>query len=233
MSAQRAVDGGGSSARRERAGEEERTPERIGNVNIGPVYWGSHPGETLEKVMAVLIAQDHPQTRRRSPSSGDGGVDLMVPDSDGLHVRQVKGFAGRVGSGRRKQIEKSYKTLIKDPRLQRPIIRWTLTVPIDATSGEEKWFEELTQDAPFPCDWEGEVFWHSMASRHPHVIDYYLRDGRERVEARSKLLLGTATSAAGPLTALDVAGHFELLRGALNREDPHYRYEFVTGPAAT
>lgn len=46
---------------------------------MGPVDWGAYPGEMLELPMAVLIAQDHPDTIRRVPASGDGGIDLMVP----------------------------------------------------------------------------------------------------------------------------------------------------------
>jgi hypothetical protein len=183
-------------------------------------------------VMAVLVAQDHPGTIRRTPSSGDGGVDILIPDGDGFHVRQVKGYVGRIGARRKREIEESFKTVSRAPRLQRPITRWGLTVPIDPTSGEQDWFEQLTNDAPFPCDWDGEVFWNKLAARHSHVIDYYLRDGRSRVEQRAQMLLRISSSAADPLTPNDVAGHLELMRASLNREDPHYRYEFVTGPAA-
>jgi hypothetical protein len=56
---------------------------------LGPVRWGSYPGEYLELAMAVLLAQDHPETLRRTPASGDGGIDLMVPDGEGYEVRQT------------------------------------------------------------------------------------------------------------------------------------------------
>lgn len=201
-------------------------------MNVGPVYWGSYPGEMLEKIMAVLIAQEHPGAMRRTPSSGDGGVDILIRDGDGWHVRQVKGYTGRLGGRRRNEVEKSFKTLCTDPRLEAHITRWDLTVPIDPTSGEQEWFESVTRDADFPSGWDGEVFWHAIAARNPHVIDYYLRDGRGRVESRARMLLEISNSPTEPLSANDVAGHLELLRASLNREDPHYRYEFVTGPAA-
>jgi hypothetical protein len=186
----------------------------------------------LEKVMAVLVAQDHRDVLRRTPSSGDGGVDLLIADGDGWHVRQVKGFTGRVDAGRRRQVQDSFEEVCEDPRLDRPITKWSLTVPIDPTSGEQEWFEGLTASAPFPCNWDGEVFWNSMASCHPHVIDYYLRDGRERVESRARALLDVSSAPSLPLSANDVAGHLETLRTSLNQDNPHYRYEFVTGPAA-
>lgn len=199
-------------------------------VTTGPVYWGSYPGETLEKVMAVLISQREDRALRRTPSAGDGGVDILVESDKGWHVRQVKGFVGRLDGTRRRQVEDSLSTLLEDPRLSRPIVHWSLTVPMDPTSGEQEWFESLTADAPFPCDWEGEVFWHQLAADHPQVIDYYLRDGRAQVEQRAEALLDAARAPGGPISAVDVAGHLETLRTSLNSDDPHYRYEFVTGP---
>jgi hypothetical protein len=199
-------------------------------VAIGPVYWGAYPGETLEKVMAVLVAQEHEETARRTPASGDGGVDLLTPSEAGWHVRQVKGFSGRMKANRRRQVEESFKRVLENPRLDGPIARWTLSVPIDATPGERQWFDDLVQGAPFPCYWEGETQWHSFAARYPYVIDYYLGNGRERVAARSDVLLSAArATSSGELSAADVAGHLEALRSQLNVEDPHYRYEFHTG----
>lgn len=178
--------------------------------------------------MGVLVGQDHPDAMRRTPSSGDGGVDLLIPEGDGWHVRQVKGFTGRMTAKRRRQVEKSFAAVIADPRLGRPIVRWTLAVPIDATSDEQAWFESLTADAGFTCHWEGELFWNGIAAKHPHVIDYYLRDSRARIEDRCESLLAVTRSASEPVSATDVAGHLEILRSSLNRDDPHYRYEFAT-----
>ena len=189
--------------------------------------------------MAVLQSQEHPDAIRRTPSSGDGGVDILVPEDNeqSWHVRQVKGFADppRMTSGRRRQVESSLDAVLADPRLNRPICRWSLTAPIDPTSGEQDWFEQITAQAPFPCSWEGKVYWDRMASRYPHVIDYYLRDGRSRVEQRANALLSAvqAPSASDPLQAIDVAGHLDVLRAYLNKDDPHYRYEFLTGARPT
>jgi hypothetical protein len=196
-------------------------------VTAGPVHWGSYDGDFLEKVMAVLVAQDHPNTIRRTPSSGDGGVDLLIPADGGYEVEQVKGFTGRLDDGRKRQVKDSWDALVK-PRLDRPIVAWRLVVPIDPTSGEQVWFNKLVAGAPFPCEWRGEVHWHNLASKHPHVIDYYLEGGRERVARRAEALLGAATDPRQPLTAVDVASRLEMLQSALMRDDPHYRYDFMT-----
>lgn len=179
--------------------------------------------------MAVFISQEEPQSIRRTPPTGDGGVDILTARDDGWHVRQVKGFVGRMKPNYRKQVEHSFATVLDGPRLDAPIAAWSLTVPIDPTSGEQQWFEQMVADAPFPCNWEGEIYWHGMASKHPQVVDYQLRNGRARVEERSAILISAAEAASSPLTTLDVAGHLEALRASLNRDDPHYRYEFLTG----
>lgn len=201
-------------------------------MTVGPISWRPWPGEVLERVMAVLVAQDEPDAMRRTPSQGDGGVDLMIPMGDGWHVRQIKGFADRIGSNEKRQIRHSFEQVRNDPRLGKPIVKWTLTAPIDITSGEQAWFEELTVDAPFPCTWDGQTYWDGMAAKHPHVIDYYFRDGRARVEDALRALVGAATTSAGSVLKLrDVEGHIANLRVLLNREDPHYRYEFSTTAA--
>lgn len=194
----------------------------------GPAHWGSYTGETLEKVMAVLVAQDFPDVRRRTPSSGDGGVDLYRSVDGGYHVTQVKGFSGRLGTNQRRQVEKSLERLRSDPRLDQSVVEVLFTAPIDLTEGEQRWFDELVADAPFPCTWEGEVAWNSRAAQHPHVIDYFFSDGRDRVTKAKEALSGAFSAAAeGNLTVADVTGGLELMRQRLNREDPHYIYDFT------
>ena len=61
-------------------------------MSSGPIYWPSYPGEMLEAVMAVLVAQDRPDVLRRTPSSGDGGVDLVIPSATGYQSQQMRGF---------------------------------------------------------------------------------------------------------------------------------------------
>jgi hypothetical protein len=200
-------------------------------VVVGPVDWGAHPGETLERVMAVLVAQDHPDTIRRTPASGDGGIDLLVPMDSGYAVHQVKRFTGRIRSGEQRQIEDSWRTVMEAPRLNRPIIAYTLVVPTDPTPNEQHWFEQLTQDAAFPVSWRGQVHWDSLATKHPHVIDYFFGGGRERVAQRSISLQQAVVNPTEPLRPIDVSMQLASLVQALNRDDPHYRYDLQTSAA--
>ena len=185
-------------------------------VDVGPVAWGAHSGEVLERVMAVLLAQEHPNVIQRTPSSGDGGVDVCIPVQGGFDVHQIKRFAFRIGANERRQIKDSWETLRADARLGRPIVSYQLVVPVDPTSDEQAWFEQLTHGAPFPCEWRGAVYWDSMAAKYPYVIDYYLRDGRARVEARADALL-SRFRAGEPLHPHDVVVSLDQLRTAVNR----------------
>jgi hypothetical protein len=103
---------------------------------------------------------------------------------------------------------------------------------MDPTSEDERWFRQLTAQAPFPCDWKGQLFWDSKAAKHAHVIDYYLRDGKARLEEKVRDLQHLFAQPGTPLRAADISGRLESLRAAINRDDPHYRYEFSTSATA-
>jgi hypothetical protein len=137
---------------------------------VGPVHWGSYPGDVLERVMSVLLFQERPTAWRRRPSQGDGGLDVGEPNPDGYHVYQIKGFARSMDRSRRRQVRESLQRVLDDPRLDRPITGWSLVVPLDPTSEDEEWFRQLTAQAPFPCDWKGQVFWDgAVALRRPRA----------------------------------------------------------------
>lgn len=181
--------------------------------------------------MAVFVAQEHRDTIRRTPASGDGGIDLLVPMDGGYEVQQVKRFTGRIRSGERRQIEESWQTVLEAPRLDHPILAYALVVPTDPTPDEQRWFDELTQDAGFPAAWLGQVHWDSLATQHPHVVDYFFGGGRERVAQRSISLQQAVVNPTEPLQPIDVAMQLSSLVQALNRDDPHYRYDLRTSAA--
>jgi hypothetical protein len=195
---------------------------------VGPVHWGSYRGDLLERVMSVLLFQERPTAWHRRPSQGDGGLDVGEPKADGYHVYQIKGFTRSMGSSQRRQVGDSLQRILEDPRLDRPVTGWSLVVPVDPTSENERWFAQLTAQAPFPCDWKGQLFWDSEASKHPHVLDYYLGDGKARLKGKVRDLQHLLAEPGTPLRAADIGGKLEGLRAAINRDDPHYRCEFST-----
>lgn len=203
---------------------------------VGPVDWGSHDGNYVEKVISVLLLQER-EGWRRGTSAGDSGVDVAYPEEGGYAVDQIKSFAGRLTAGRKRQIEKSLEQVIKDPALPGPIVGWRLVVPMDPSREAERWFRDLTKDAPFPCEWKGATFVDGLAAHHAHVIDYYFRDGKARLEQKIRDLRKAAEALehpAVPLRAAEAHASLVALYEAVNREDPHFRYEFeITGRLPT
>jgi len=203
-------------------------------MTIGPIHWGSYPGDLLERVMAVFLFQERPTAWRRTASQGDAGIDVAEPIADGYRIFQIKGFTGRMSGNRPRQVKESLERAIKEPRLDGPIARWNLVVPIDPTSEEEKWFRELTSHAPFPCQWLGQVFWDSEAAKYPYVIDHYLQDGKARLMQRVKTLAQLLGEPDTPPRPADVVPTLGRLQTELNESDPHFRYEFsITGEMPT
>jgi hypothetical protein len=72
-------------------------------------------------------------------------------------------------------------------------------------------------------------YWDALAAKHPHVVDYFLAGGRERVAQRAAAL-HAALDLTAPLIAAEVATRVGALAAELNKEDPHYRYDItITG----
>lgn len=104
-------------------------------------------------------------------------------------------------------------------------------LPLDPTNENRAWFEELTADAPFPCHWQGLTFLEGLAAKYPDVIDYYLKDGKDRLAAlMAQLLAGLGLqqrAGAGEAVApIDTVEGLAAIYDALNAHDPHYRYGY-------
>ncbi len=195
-----------------------------------PVHWGSYEPGALEITMALLLHQSRPHSWHRAPSQGDGGVDVVAALPDGrFDVYQIKGFTGRLSTaGRKRQIKKSLEAVIADPRLPGKVRGWYLVLPLDFTSGEEAWFNRITESAPFEeTGWLGESFWHLEASRYPYVVDYYLLNRREEVQRTTRALLDLASGELNrEVTAIDVGGRLRELCELADATSPFYRFEY-------
>lgn len=176
-----------------------------------------------------MLLQERQRAWWRIASRGDAGVDVADPLPGGYEVFQIKSFTGSLTSRRKMDIKRSYERVKAGGTLNRPIVAWRLLVPMGPTTESERWFEELTAGAPFDCEWLGLGRVELLASNNQHVIDYYIRDGRERIEQRFRDLLLMRhimdSAATGPRPVEITDGLRQLLE-ALNREDPHYRYAF-------
>lgn len=210
------------------------------------VEWSVTPADALEEVVGVLLCRENPDATRIKPSRGDGGIDVLVSEPGApkrIEIYQVKSFTRQPTAGQKGQVERSLRRVrafCSEQNLE--ITGWYLTMPVVPTNETRKWFLGLTDNEEFPCHWRGLDFLEGLAARYPEVIDYYLHDGRERLNAavtplshalrlaqRAARRPTTDEEASEPATlqpgeTLDgLAGLYDLL----NRDDPHYRYEFA------
>ena len=192
---------------------------------IGIVYWGSYPGEFIEEVMSVLLLQERPKAQHRRPNQGDGGVDVFEPVDGGYHVFQIKRFTEKLSPEDRYKIKKSLESVKTNPRLDGPVVAWSLVIPLDANSDEEAWFRELTAEAGFDCDWKGLTFWQSEASKYSYVIDYFFENGKERLEQKVRTLAQLLGRPSDPVRPVDVVKSLGDLHHELKFADPYYRYD--------
>lgn len=199
---------------------------------VGPIDWGAHPSLT-ERAFAVMLLQDG-RGWRRQPSQGDAGVDVVRPLGDGYEVIQIKSHVSALTSGQKKKIEKSLHQVVAEPELDRPVRAWRLLIPLDRSKEAERWWNDIINALPFECSWWGlSDHVEPLAASQPHVIDWYFRDGRARLEARLRDLQHAASlldQPTGPLRAAEAWGPIAALNEAINRDDPHYRYYIEVSP---
>ena len=83
----------------------------------------------------------------------------------------------------------------------------------------------------FPCSWQGLDHCEVLAAEQPAVTDYYLFDGKERLQEVLRDLLnaieGTARGADDLTSPGGASKTLEAVHTAINAHDPHYRYDFA------
>ncbi|MFF9818973.1 hypothetical protein [Streptomyces sp. NPDC014006] len=197
------------------------------------VEWTRLSGEEVEEVVAVLLSRRHPDCVRIRPSRGDGGIDLLLPQLDGSHhVLQVKKFAENLKASQKRQIEKSLKRLTTYAQAQDVrVSRWDLVTPLDPTKENLQWLQGLPTLPEVTVGWRGLIFVEGLVSEFPDVVDYYLRGGKERLQAAVADLTALlrqqsgATDGDEPLSAADAGKMLTTLSKQLNAYDPHYSYD--------
>lgn len=197
---------------------------------VGRVEWSRRPDD-VEPVVGVLLCRENPAATRVKPAGGDGGVDVYVPGPAGWTVYQVKSFTGELTSSHKRQIRKSwdsFQKLVREEKLN--VEAWYLVRPENPTLPNTAWLEKLTNDAEYPCAWKGLDFLDSLAASYPEVIDYYLHDGKERLEQAVKGFLVAGGLARSDdertLTTSIAEPALRHIHDGVNRLDPHYRYDF-------
>jgi hypothetical protein len=182
---------------------------------------------SVEAVLGILLCREHPTATRVKASVGDGGIDVWVPEGEAATVYQIKRYTGNITATRQGHIKKSWETLLAYAEENFiTLSAWYLVMPENPTKEQLKWFKKLTEGATFPCAWRGLDFVDGLAAKYPDVIDYYLRDGKERLEATIQRFLsiaGLKNPADTPASSID---SLRELHEALDQFDPHFYYDF-------
>ena len=195
---------------------------------VARVEWSRQSGDEVEAVLGILLCREHPIATRVKASVGDGGIDVWVPEGEAATVYQIKRYTGNITATRKGHIKKSWETLLAYAEENSiTLSAWYLVMPENPTKEQLTWFEKLTEDASFPCVWRGLDFVDGLAAKYPDVIDYYFRDGKDRLEetvARLLSIAGLKNPAASPVSSID---SLKELHAALNQFDPHFQYDFL------
>lgn len=204
----------------------------------GRVPWVRLEGGDVESIVGMLICSQFTNAVRVRPSQGDGGVDIFVPGEGGFAeeriVYQVKKYTENLTAGQKTKITNSFNRVVAASGKEGwRLAEWHLVMPLDLTDHNlANWLRELTEDAEFPCETHGLLFCDTYASRYPNVVDYYHRDGKERLDSAmerlTQVISGREDRRRGdPLSPVDVATDLAAIHHALNEHDPFYRYDFA------
>ncbi|MGQ0849433.1 MAG: hypothetical protein ACT4OP_10000 [Actinomycetota bacterium] len=90
----------------------------LGQPLVGPIDWGAYDGNLVEQTISVMLLMDRERGWQRQASSGDAGVDVAIRIvGRGFEVSQIKSYTGPLTSNRKKEIERSLKSVIEGPEL--------------------------------------------------------------------------------------------------------------------
>ncbi|ORB68795.1 hypothetical protein [Mycolicibacterium tusciae] len=200
--------------------------------------WTRQSGEAVEVVVGMLLCSQHPNAVRIRPSQGDAGIDIFIPGPSGWgrerEVWQVKRYCRNLTGTEKRAIKRSFaKVVTASNKEDWRIMKWHLVMPLDLTTQNLGWLNTYIADAcvDFPYETHGLLLCDTLAANYPKVIDYYLRDGKGRLQAQmdnlTKILSGRLDRQENePLMPADVVSDLGAIHKALNACDPFYKYNF-------
>ncbi|MFI5954934.1 hypothetical protein [Cryptosporangium sp. NPDC051539] len=195
----------------------------------------------MEHLIGILLCRENPSAQLIRPTQGDGGIDVLIPieqDDRFIDVYQVKKFATNLTTDQKGQVKSSLKRLVSFATDQKYRIRnWYATMPLSRTNDYLDWLADTATEvgATFRCEWRGLAFLEGLASKYPEVIDYYLKDGKDRLDRSMTALIEILRQrdsidrslGAEPYGPSDAVPGLMAIHEAINRDDPHYRYDIA------
>lgn len=185
----------------------------------------------------MMLCRENPAAQMIRPSKGDGGIDVQVPTDDGtgrFDVYQVKKFASNLTTSQKSQIVSSLDRMQQTVESGRIVVRdWFATMPLNPTNPNLDWLAEKGKGRPFTVSWRGLNFMEGLVAKYPDVIDYYLKDNKERLAAEVAAfttLLGFGQHGTVPAQPAELTSTALAMQQVVDH-DPHFSYAISTLPA--
>ena len=201
------------------------------------VEWTRMSGDEVEDVIAIMLLREHRAGHHIRPSTGDGGIDVVIPDVDAgsVSIYQIKKFATNLASTQKRQIQESIERLRNWVADHETVVSTLyLTVPLNPTHENLEWLDDVRAGCPFEVEWFGLSRIEGLVADHERVVDYYLHGGRGRLDASVASLnallrttMTTSGSGSGDLQPAEVAEQLSHLQDEISCHDPFYEYEFT------
>lgn len=206
------------------------------------VEWSRRGPEEIEELLGILLCSKFGLAATRiRPSRGDKGIDVYVRTTEGWIVFQVKSFTTSLTSSHKRQITESwnrFKTYADEEGID--VRAWYLLRPLNPTIEDEAWLETLTAGAGFTCRWQGRDYCEALVAAYPAVVDYFLFDGKDRLDTTIKDYLAIigfqrqeGQDRTFELEPGDSQAALASVHDALNAFDPFYRYDFAVSDASS
>jgi hypothetical protein len=204
----------------------------------GRIEWSRYSGEDVEYAIAVMLCLRDPHATLIKPARGDGGIDILVrrPD-DTVDVYQVKKFALKFESPEKRQVTDSIERLCDYAAKNSLVVNeWHLVMPMTMTLPRERWLRKKTSEAGFgSTHWSGLSFIEGLGTQYPEVLDYYFRDGRDRLSSAvgqltTALGLGLPKGDGTAIVEPNQLKDYLLTLSPLLNTDPHFLYSIRWQP---
>lgn len=189
-------------------------------------------GDSIESLIATLLRREYSDARQINPSQGDGGIDILRVAADGTEIWQVKGFTTSISNSQFRQVKNSWKRFLEEHVAsgEKRIIRYHLVTPWTPTEERVTAFDELTADAGFPCQWDGDAFIAGLADRFPETMRRFTHGEAvlEQFISQKAMLASSPVERGESLKMLDA---IETRQDALNalRDTIHDNYRIEHG----
>ena len=184
----------------------------------------------------MLLCSRYPNAVRYARVRATAGSTSSCPGPAGWGkeraVWQIKRYCENLTGTEKRAIKKSFSRVVETSKKEGwRITEWHLVMPLDLTNQNLGWLDSYIADAGFPCETNGLLLCDTLAANYPKVIDYYLRDGKERLQAEmdnlTRILSGRLNRQENePLMPADVMADLTSIYKALNACDPFYKYSF-------